>query len=475
MCKCGQTDRFSNVASDEYHPSHRCSRCHNDYYLDSLMFLTDEKVVRWSAFYWNIETVKTDESWIVRAYEFIPLFDYELQKIRFRKVYIGSILLSFRGEKSFHEDYPMLMKKYVYNYTDKSIQIKELVFKDLKKELYDFVLSSPISAIAWIEENPLMKLSIQKRLELISFFMKHTHLKEYDFFYWDNFAIFFERSKEYPSVQMMLDFVFNHRKEKSIRKAYFQAYANSMKIHGRYNHMADYIFARHITDRNFLIELIRMDINVKHMLFNETSMLAVENLIEFLKEHYTQRTVTNLFLKIERDTHIMRDITWMHRGAGETYVREHFRKVPLTLENLHHEFIRVHSLCNTEFSGKVKFDYHPNDLNAQSKKESFEYRLPTTTHILSQWAQYLDNCMLSYAREIHKRNRIIFGVFKEDVLSYAVEIREHKIVQSLGYDNKPINPEDSKEIDLWFKDVYLNSWITSSKSIAPQTYGMALT
>ena len=77
----------------------------------------------------------------------------------------------------------------------------------------------------------------------------------------------------------------------------------------------------------------------------------------------------------------MRDISWMYRGTGETYVREHFRKVPLTLENLHHEFIRIHSLCNTEFSGKVKFEYHPNDLNSQSKKEFFEYRLPTTTHI----------------------------------------------------------------------------------------------
>ena len=75
--------------------------------------------------------------------------------------------------------------------------------------------------------------------------------------------------------------------------------------------------------------------------------------------------------------------------------------------------------------------------------------------------------MSSYAREIHKGNRIIFGVFKEDVLSYAVEIRGHKIVQSLGYDNKSINPQDSKEITQWFKDVYLNSWITSLKSIVP--------
>ena len=46
-----------------------------------------------------------------------------------------------------------------------------------------------------------------------------------------------------------------------------------------------------------------------------------------------------------------------------------------------------------------------------------------------------------------------------------MEIRDHKIVQALGYDNKAINPEDREEIDIWFKDVYLNSWIRSSENI----------
>jgi len=360
----------------------------------------------------------------------------------------------------------MLMKRQVYNGADKSKLIKDLMYRDLEEKLYAFVLSSPIDSIRWIEEKQIEKLTLEKRIELISFFMKHPHLKEYDFYYWDNFNLFFERSKEYPTVHKMLDLVCNHRKEKSIKKAYFQAYTHSMKIHGRYNHLADYIFSRHITDRNFLLKLIHMNPQVKHMLFNETSLGSVDRLLVFLKEQYTQRTITNFFLNIERYTHTMRDISWMYRGRGETYVREHFRKVPLTLENLHHEFIRIHSVCNTEFSGKVKFEYHPNDLNAEYKKDSFTYRLPKTTYSLSQWAQYLNNCMASYDREIHKGNTIVYGVFKEEVLAYAVEIKEHKIVQALGKDNKPIPSEDSKVIGQWFKDIYLHSWLTSLKDSA---------
>ncbi len=461
ICKCGQTDQFRNIASDEYHPHHRCSRCSNTYYLDSMMFLTDEKVTRWSTFHWNIETVKSGDSWIVRAYDFIPLFDYDLQKIRFRKVYIGTISLDFLGQKSFHEDYPMLMKKYVYNSSDKSILLKELIFENVRNKLYEFILASPLKTIAWIEEKQLLELPIQKRLELVSFFLKHTHLKEYDFFYWDGFELFFDKSKEYPGVQKMLGFILNHRKEKSIRKACFKAYAHSLEIHDAYDYTADYVFSRYIPDRNFLVELIGMDIRIKHTLFNDTSLSNVEQLIEFLKRYYTLRTITNFFLKIEGVSNIMRDTIWMYRGQGVRHIHEHFRKIPLSLENLHNEFIRIHSLCNTEFSTKVKFYYLPKDVNAQGSYGAFEYRLPETIHTLSKWAQHLDNCMSSYDRAIHSGHTIIFGVFEDDVLRYAVEIKEHKIVQALGKDNKPIPPVDSKEIVKWFKEVYINSWIKS--------------
>ncbi len=459
ICKCGQTDKFMNVLSDEYHPSHRCSQCQNDYYIDSMMFLTNKKVTQWSAFYWNVETQKTESDWIARAYDFIPLFDYELQKIRFRKVYICTISLSFNAEKEFHEDSSIIMNKNVYNNGDKAIQFSNFIFEYMEKVLFDFVLDTPTNTISWIESKELYKLSVHDRICLVVFFLKHSHLKEYDFFYWSNFLIFAERSKEYPSVQLMLDFVFNHRREKSIRKAYYKAYANSMDVRGKYNHIADYIFSRYITDRNFLLALINMNIEVKHKIFNDTSMQTVANLIEFLKEHYDERTITKFFLDIDTYTHTMRDISWMYRGNGENYVQEHFVKIPLTLENLHDELVRIHSLCNTSFSQKIDFEYHPNDLNAEFIKKPFEFRLPKTTHCLTQWAKNLDNCMSSYAMEIHKRNTIVFGVFKEDILSYAVEIRDHKIVQARGYDNKDINLEDREEIEIWFKDVYLNSWI----------------
>jgi len=50
ICKCGQVDQFGNIVSTIHHPGHCCSNCGNIHYLDSVMFLSNEKVVRWSIF-----------------------------------------------------------------------------------------------------------------------------------------------------------------------------------------------------------------------------------------------------------------------------------------------------------------------------------------------------------------------------------------------------------------------------------------
>ena len=468
ICKCGQVDQFGNIVSTIHHPAHCCRSCGNSYYLDSVMFLTDKKVVRWLAFNWSIETIKTDEAWIVRAYASIPLFDHDLQKIRFRKTIIATTTLFFTGKHQYHEDHPMIMKKYIYNHMDKATLIKELMAEELEKTLYAFILELPTDEIAWIEDEKINNLSLAERLKLFSFFLVHDHLKEYDFFYWDNFDIFRDISKQYPLVKEMLFFISSHRKEKSIKRAYFESYAKSMKIHSRYNHMADHLFSRHIEDRNFLLELLKIDTKVKHVLFDEVSMITVEYFLEFLREHYTQKAVTKLFTALEADAfryhqQIVRDTIWMFRGESMHFIREHFRKVPPTFRRIHDEFIRINAMRDASLSGKVEFEYQENDLNAQGKKDLFEYHLPETTHILQRWSQQLHNCMYGYSRSIHQGRSIIYGVFKDDILIYAIEIRGSKIVQALGRYNRRIEAEDRAEIAVWFKEVYVDTWMRSSK------------
>lgn len=261
----------------------------------------------------------------------------------------------------------------------------------------------------------------------------------------------------------MLFYISNYRKEKSIKKAYFESYERSMKIHSRYNHTADYLFARHIEDRNFLLKLIQIDPEVKHLSFNETELITLEYFFKFLMEHYTQKAVTKLFTTVNKNTfrynNIIRDTIWMCRGESMNFIREYFRKVPLNFQRLHDEFIRINALRDASLGGKIVFEYHDNDLKAQTKKDLFEYHLPETIYALHQWSQQLSNCMHGYSRDIHRGQSLIYGVFKDDILTYAIEIRRNRIVQALGKHNKHIEAEDREEIDRWFKEVYVDAWI----------------
>jgi hypothetical protein len=53
--------------------------------------------------------------------------------------------------------------------------------------------------------------------------------------------------------------------------------------------------------------------------------------------------------------------------------------------------------------------------------------------------------MFGYSRSIHNQISIIYGVFKEDGLVYAVEISNLKIIQAKAMFNRNI-PEEDREI-----------------------------
>ena len=75
---------------------------------------------------------------------------------------------------------------------------------------------------------------------------------------------------------------------------------------------------------------------------------------------------------------------------------------------------------------------------------------------LFEWAKKLNNCIYSYSNSIHQGRSIIYGVFIDNDLKYAVEIQSGKIVQALGDSNKPVSNNDMQIIERWFKKVYLD-------------------
>ncbi len=58
--------------------------------------------------------------------------------------------------------------------------------------------------------------------------------------------------------------------------------------------------------------------------------------------------------------------------------------------------------------------------------------------------------MFRYSDDIHRNKSIIYGVFRDNELKYAVEIKDNAIGQSYGIYNSVVSTEDMRVIKAWF-------------------------
>ena len=459
LCKCGQTDSFGSILSLHHHPDHSCSQCGNTHYLDAAMFLHNPKVIRWSTFYWKIETRKTEEGWQAESFAYIPVFVTRIQKIVRKKIILSTLHMSHNGELHYDKHTPTILSKSLYNHREKARRIEEWITPQLKEALSSCVMQHPTERIAWIAQEEVETRYPEGKLTFLSFFLEHAHAKSYDLFFWERFGEIAAATKDHPTVEKMLAFILDHRKEKSLKRACFASYEQSMQESRSYSFTADYLFSRCIEDRNHLLKLLHLKPITKRKLFAEVQIPQSATFIFFLLEHYSEKQVTDFFLSMQNagdyPIRTLRDTIWLFGGRNEAHIREHFQKVRLDVTSIHDAFAAIVNRYRENMHMKIKFDYAQSVLKAQTEKEALVYRLPETVHILGEWASYLHNCMFGYATEIHEEKSLIYGVFKSHTLTYAVEIRNDRIVQALGKYNRRIDEEDRARIDAWFKEVYL--------------------
>jgi hypothetical protein len=457
ICRCGQHDTIINLTII-HHPDHICSKCRNTHYLDSVMFVDDTKVKIWSSFYWSYEGTKDDTGWHIDAVARIPFFDYTLQKIVVKKVLISSKSLLFNGEIKNVNHSPNITGKYVYQSSNILETIEVRIKRIIGKNLTCLVVSNPIDKINVISSEDIKRVTSVDRLNVLAFFLKHHYLKEFDFFYWKNFAMFGNQTRLYPTVKEMLAYIFNQRSEKSIKKAYFSSYMVSMS-NGYYNPVSDFIFARTIKDRNYLVQLISIDSEIKLKMFDETAIDEVIRFSSFLSKHYSERSIVKIWHSIgyyELTYNILRDTLRMFsREHNQRYIEENFIKPKATLNSIHDEFIRLVNLQEQLIQEFTVYDYSEAELLAEVEYEGLEYRLPKNVLQLQQWATKLRNCMASYSADIYGGRSTIYGVFKNDKILYAIELKGHRIVQSKSVRNGSIETQEKEKIDRWFREVYI--------------------
>jgi hypothetical protein len=463
-CACGQEDRYEDRISLHYHPAHRCSRCGNRRFLDAVALREDPRTLYWSPFVWEYEPLRDDEGWHVSAYLTMPFVDLRRQAVRFLPLYLATFSLLAGGKHRYRPHDSLVLQRRILSPGHTTAPIEERIKKELVAHLADFLARCPGERLAWLVHDPaFIALSPSDRIHAAAFFLRHPHLREFDFLHWRSFGHCVDASRRHPTVVGMLEWVLQHRRAKSLRRTLFSSYRQSMEELGFYDPIPDYLFARVLRDPNHLRRALAIPPALKSALFEGIALHDAFALFDFLSLHYPEGRIVTMFASVDRQTlrqHTIRDTARMlHLPAMGPLIREHFRRPAPDLRRLHDELVRLHRFHRLSLAGRSRFDYHPADRRAALSHGPFHYRLPQGPAELDAWARTLRNCMFSYTRAIHNGETVIYGVFEEETLRYAVELRDLGIVQALGKENRPLPGPHREAIERWVQEVYRRGWI----------------
>lgn len=421
------------------------------------MFLYDDAVLYWSRFDHQIERIRTDEAWVIQVYDHIPEYDEVLHRVVMRKVLIMRQTLSFGGVYRYEVISQKIVNRSVYHH-GRFERIGVRLREESGEALLSFVEEEPTHAIAWIEHEMVKGLSFERVIACYGIFLRYTHLKDMGFLYWREIETLDSDSVSCSTVQQMLLHILG-RREKSLRRALYGSYTIAIRKYQRYNHKADHLFSRYIRDRNHLLKLLALPPENKYMMFQGVALEDAERFFLFLHAYYTERSIMKLFCSIPLGmlgyhSNVVKETIRMFISCDARFIRAHFRKVPADIQRLHDTFIRLGRRWRISQMDDEGFIYSDRERSAVIDRGEMRYILPHTNRELYLWSEHLNNCLYGYTDPIKKRETIIYGVMKQDRLSYALEITKGELVQASGVSNEPMDKGDEQEIENWFRTVY---------------------
>ena len=437
--------------------------CGNDYFKDAVVFENMKSTKIWKYFKWMSVVSEDEECWSISLKYEIPMHNDKTHEVKLNNKDLLHIRLKKDGSVASKVSYKSkVISQYSLFIDDRVQSFKKLLLDEAKESLYNYVMMNKSKTIEWIDDNELKEFSIDDKLKYLTFFLKNSHLKEYRFFFWKMDSLH-NHTIKYKTQVKMLEFIADNRKEKSIKKALYQGYENSINYIGYYYPYSDYIFSRSIKNIDLLIKLYGIYPAIKqHIFTDETFTVAIE-FIQFLKQYYTEKQIVRLFIEDMQDVKEYKNrlnnwrdtLRMLQTRNAFGSLEEHFSKVKLTTKKLHDEIVRVFHIVSYELDARESFEYEEVYLSACCTYKKLEFRLPLTVKELSLWAKMLHNCMFGYSRRIHEQRSIIYGVFREEELLYAVELNGFRILQAKAVSNNSVPVEDMNVINGWKNNILM--------------------
>ena len=337
-------------------------------------------------------------------------------------------------------------KIYYYDYPTQSELISKHEFlSDLKKRAFELILKHPISINV-----ALVKYECSSIEELV-FFMKHTHLKEYSFLFWQEHELDNLPKNKPFFIRDALNYVLNNRKEKSLIKAVYINYEKQIKSKHKYRFLYIRCICKYISDTNIASRM------VDFKLLNEDedehfSFVGIEKLFEYLIQNYTQNQIEQLIEGFSKNNiYLFFDLLEMFLEFDDEMLQS-IEKIKPRFDTFHDSIAHHHRLLVHHKLLEISFEYTKDEQNACIKVEPYKIRLPYNGLKLYEWSSTLQNCLSGYAKWILKKETTVYGFFRDNKLEIAVEVRNNSIIQASSKYNAKLSKEDTYLIHEWFRE-----------------------
>jgi len=444
VCKCGTTEIFVTNKSNKV-ASYICPACENN------RFFTLERLTnKYGDLLVNIEhdAKLSIEQGIASAKVYLDIpksIDLSANRVVLEKRLVYELQIELHGGKERHTD--------VYKVSPDVMQTTHMA---LLNYIYEHYLTHKLKNNILLAEKMVTSSQIRKT---VKFFLQYPLFDDAIFLFWRHMdAELYNTVAEPKEAENFLAFIRNHRTEKSIRRSLYNRYFHALE-HGKFDPLTPYVICHFFTDINHICRLLNVhDLCFSYDIeenFMHTATLHIE-LLTFLQKFFSEKALVRLFTQSE-DLSLWEDCLSMYSNLSETEAfLEHFRKPKANITAIHNELIRVGHFAEHKWE-KLDFSYtKETEVCCLLWHNRLDIRLPRTSLELIEWSKKLNNCLYGYIDHIYHGLTTIFGVFIDNKLTYAIEIKENKIIQMEKANNNPIEGRDLNALMAWHKKYFEN-------------------
>ena len=439
QCQCGHFELNPDIIP------YRCPQCDNEYFHNAHMPANhaNELIINIEHFVPILQKHQNGHHALVFTH--VPTHvDINRNCLEFERLEVLHLHMDCTGHLHSHSEY----------------RPSDYVKRRLLKELFQFIGEELNQIIPNWNTLNFYAMPLETQQRAIAFFLQHPEL-DGELFFWAGDAFVKKAIKEATTPISALDKLINGRQEKSIRRTLFARYSYELRFN-EFDMVFPFIVSRIFRDTNRLCRLLAQHhltfaIDSHHQDFDASDLISF---FTFLKNHYEEKELEQIICQIPSATSLWLDILHMYETAG-AFIEAFFHRGKASLQSIYNEcvkFANFHNFNDTQ----IAIIYETLDCKACITTHGLTFLLPASIGEIIHWSQELHNCLYRYVNKIYRRKTTVYGVFRNNLLVYAVEVCTEGIVQMSGKYNSRVNTADQTAITYWF-----DKYVKNSESLNP--------